>query len=40
MDAIQISVALEVGADAFITNDAKLKQINELKTIVLKDYLS
>ena len=40
MDAIQISVALEVSADAFITNDAKLKQINELKTIVLKDYLS
>jgi len=28
-----------VEADVFITNDAKLKQIEELKVIVLRDYL-
>jgi len=39
MDAIQIAVSLKVEADVFITNDAKLKQIEELKVIVLQDYL-
>lgn len=39
MDAIQIAVALEVGADAFLTNDAKLKRIKEIKVLVLKDFL-
>lgn len=39
MDAIQVSAAISVGADAFITNDVKLKQVNEVKAIVLKDYL-
>ncbi len=39
MDAIQISVALEIGADAFLTNDIKLKQIKEIDVLVLKDYL-
>jgi predicted nucleic acid-binding protein len=40
MDAIQIAVSLKVEADAFITNDVKLKQIDELKIILLKDYIS
>ncbi len=39
LDAIQIAVALNVGADAFLTNDVKLKRVNELNAIVLKDYL-
>ncbi len=39
IDAIQISAAIDIGADAFVTNDKKLKQIKELKVIVLKDYL-
>lgn len=39
LDAIQISAAVYVGADAFITNDKKLKQIKEIKVLVLKDYL-
>lgn len=39
IDAIQISVAIDVGADVFLTNDKKLKQIKELKVLVLKDYL-
>lgn len=39
IDAIQISVAIDVGADAFLTNDKKLKQIKEIKVLVLEDYL-
>lgn len=39
LDAIQISAAIDVGADAFITNDKKLEQIKEIKVLVLKDYL-
>ncbi len=39
VDAIQISAAIDVGADAFLTNDKKLKQIKEIKVLVLKDYL-
>jgi predicted nucleic acid-binding protein len=40
MDAIQLSAAINAGADAFITNDIKLKQVKELKVIVLEDYLA
>lgn len=39
LDAIQISTAIDVGADAFITNDKRLEQIKEIKVLVLKDYL-
>lgn len=39
IDAIQISAAIDVGADAFLTNDKKLNQIKEIKVLVLKDYL-
>jgi len=39
IDAIQISVAIDIGADVFLTNDKKLKQIKEIKVLVLKDYL-
>ncbi len=39
MDAVQIAAAINVGADAFITNDLKLKQVNELRVIALQDYL-
>jgi len=39
IDAIQISAALHTGADAFLTNDKKLKQIKEIKVLVLTDYL-
>jgi predicted nucleic acid-binding protein len=39
LDAIQLAVALEIDADAFLTNDRKLKQIGEMDVIVLKDYL-
>ncbi|MBF0557522.1 MAG: PIN domain-containing protein [Nitrospirae bacterium] len=39
IDAIQIASAIEAGADAFLTNDKKLKQVKEIKTLVLADYL-
>lgn len=39
IDALQIASALDVGAGAFLTNDAKLRNIKELTIIVLKDYL-
>lgn len=39
MDAIQIAVALGIGADAFLTNDRRLKSVREIDIIVLKDYL-
>ena len=39
VDAIQLAAAIEVGAGAFLTNDVRLQQFNELKVLVLKDYL-
>jgi predicted nucleic acid-binding protein len=39
VDAIQLAVALDIGAEAFLTNDVKLKTFKELKVLVLKDYL-
>jgi len=39
IDAIQLSAAIEVGADAFVTNENKIKSINEIDVLVLKDYL-
>jgi predicted nucleic acid-binding protein len=39
VDAVQIAAALEIGTEAFLTNDVKLKQIKDLKVMVLKDYL-
>jgi predicted nucleic acid-binding protein len=38
MDAIQIAAAKQAGVDFFLTNDVKLKQIKEIKVVVLKDY--
>ncbi len=38
LDAIQIASAIEVGADAFLTNDKKLKKVEEIKVMVLKDF--
>jgi len=38
-DAIFIATAIESGADAFITNDIRLKSIDEIKCIIVNDYL-
>ncbi|MBM4307453.1 MAG: PIN domain-containing protein [Deltaproteobacteria bacterium] len=39
IDAIQLAAALDVGAGAFLTNDLKLQQFNELAVLIVKDYL-
>ncbi len=38
-DAIQIATSVLRGCSAFLTNDQKLKQINLLNVMILKDYL-
>ena len=38
-DAIQIGTALVEDADAFITNDSKLKRVDEIEIIVMKDLV-
>lgn len=39
MDALQIAAAVQAGSGAFLTNDVKLKQVNEeIDVIVLRDY--
>ena len=38
-DAIQIATSLEVKADIFITNDATLKKISEIKVLLLNEML-
>lgn len=39
LDALQLSTAIEVRVDAFLTNDDKLKRVEGVKVLVLKDYL-
>ena len=39
VDAIQLAGALDLRVEAFLTNDVKLQQFNELKVIILKDCL-
>jgi len=37
LDAIQIAISLEAKADIFITNDANLKKISEIKVLLLSE---
>lgn len=39
IDAIQISAAVDIDADVFLTNDKRLKKIKEIEIIILNDYL-
>jgi predicted nucleic acid-binding protein len=39
MDAIQIAASLEAKAAAFITNDSKLKNVSDIKVLLLNEYL-
>jgi len=39
-DAIQIATGIVNGADVFITNDSKLKQVKEIKVVVLDELVS
>jgi predicted nucleic acid-binding protein len=36
-DALQIATALEAGCEAFLTNDADLKRVTELRILLLDD---
>jgi len=36
-DALQIAAALAAGCDAFLTNDAALKRVSELRVLVLEE---
>jgi predicted nucleic acid-binding protein len=38
-DALQLAAAIEGGATAFVTNDRRLRRVEELDLIVLDDYL-
>jgi len=38
-DAIQIAVGIIYGADAFLTNDSGLKKVNDIRVVILKDFL-
>lgn len=37
-DALQIAAVLSVGCEAFVTNDKKLKHVDDLEVILLDDY--
>ncbi len=39
IDSIQIAAAIFFDIDVFITNDIRLKNINEIEILILKDYL-
>lgn len=39
LDAIQLAASIKLKVDAFLTNDLKLKNISDLKVLVLKDYI-
>ena len=39
-DSIQLATAIIRKADYFLTNDAALKQVKEIKVVVLEDYLA
>lgn len=38
-DAIQIAVGIIYGADAFLTNDANLKKVTDIRVLILEDFL-
>lgn len=37
MDSLQLATAIDAGVDAFVTNDVRLRQIEEIRIIILKD---
>lgn len=39
LDAIQLATSIKLKVDAFLTNDLTLKEITDLRVLVLKDYL-
>jgi predicted nucleic acid-binding protein len=39
LDALQLATALEMHVDAFLTNDTKLKRVEEINVLILKEFL-
>jgi predicted nucleic acid-binding protein len=39
-DAIQIATAIVAGAQAFVTNDARLKNVQDIPILIVSDFLS
>jgi predicted nucleic acid-binding protein len=39
-DAFQLASAIEHGATHFVTNDARLKRVGEIRVLVLEDYVT
>ena len=39
-DALQIAAVLSVGCEAFLTNDKRLKHVDDLRVIILDDYIT
>jgi len=38
-DALQVATAIQCGAQAFVTNDARLRHLARIKTVILSDYV-
>ncbi|MEA3417283.1 MAG: type II toxin-antitoxin system VapC family toxin [Thermodesulfobacteriota bacterium] len=38
-DAIQIAVGIIYGADTFLTNDSSLKKVEDIRVVILEDFL-
>lgn len=38
-DAIFVATAIEEGSEVFITNDIRLKNVDEIKCLIINDYL-
>jgi predicted nucleic acid-binding protein len=38
-EALQIATALQAGASLFVTNDARLRRVTDVRVLVLDDYL-
>jgi predicted nucleic acid-binding protein len=39
-DAMQFATAIYAGCDAFLTNDARLKRVNEIRAIVIDELIA
>jgi predicted nucleic acid-binding protein len=39
MDALQISAAIHSECDKFMTNDRRLRQVNEIEVMLIKDWV-
>jgi predicted nucleic acid-binding protein len=40
LDALHLASALENQAELFVSNDAELRRVKELRVVILSDYLT